>query len=222
MTEDNAVWWIASIIVGAGSVPAGLLLVLAWERVKKMLRPSNGPHIIHFASAPAATELTPLISGLARSGVPFKGSELWILGRDGVYMTNKKGKQLCRQFRKWKNKGLVIRYLLLDETDEGVREELRNLDIGTDIEVRQLVHSAETQDVARRLETFHPTLFFGADGNNAAWIEGLHRRGSIYAYNVDYVPPRVIQRSPVQRKRFESCERDLRLVYDNSIPLALA
>ena len=110
MTEDNAVWWIASIIVGGGSVPAGLLLVLAWERVKKMLRPSNGPHVIRFASAPAATELTPLISGLARSGVLFKGSELWILERDGLYMTNKKGKQLCRQFRKWKGKGLVIRY----------------------------------------------------------------------------------------------------------------
>ena len=50
MTEDNAVWWIASIIVGAGSVPAGLLLVLAWERLKKMLRPSNGPHIIVWCS----------------------------------------------------------------------------------------------------------------------------------------------------------------------------
>ena len=222
VTADNVVWWIASILVGAGSVPAALAIILILDRIKKALRSSNGSRILHFASAPAATELMPLISGLERSGIPFRGSELWILGRDGLYITNRNGKQWRRRLRKWKKKGLVIKYLLLEEVEDGARDELRNLNLGPNLEVRQLVHNAKTQEVARKLQTLHPTLFFGTDGNNAAWIEGLHRRNSMYAYNVDYVPPRVIHSSLEQRRRFESYEKDLRLIYDNSTPLALA
>ena len=222
VTADNVVWWVASIVVGAGSVPAALAIILIMDRIKKALRPSNGSHIIHFVSTPAATELMPLISGLERSGIPFKGSELWILGGDGLYITNGNGKQWRRRLRKWKKKGLVIKYLLLEEVEDGVRAELRNLNLGPNLEVRQLVHNAKTQEVARKLQTLHPTLFFGTDGSNAAWIEGLHRRNSIYAYNVDYVPPRVIHSSLEQRRRFESYEKDLKLVYDNSTAVALA
>ena len=222
VTADNVVWWVASIIVGAGSVPAGLAIILVLDRIKRALRPSNGSRMIHFASASVATDLMPLISGLERSGVPLKGSELWILGGDRLYITSKNGKQWLRQFRKWKNNGLVIRYLLLEEAEDGVRDELRNLNLGPNLDVRQLVRNAETQEVARKLQTLHLTLFFGTDGNNLAWIEGLHRRNSIYAYNVDYVPPRVIHSSLEQRRRFESYEKDLRLIYENSTPLALA
>ena len=222
MTEDNLFWWVASILVGAGSVPAGLVLVLFLEYVKKMLRPSNGLEVIHFPSAPAATEFMPLISGLARNGIPFKGSELWIWGCDGRYIINNRGKRWRRVFRKWQRKGLVIRYLLPEDVDDVVRGEMGNLNIGANFEVRQLKRCDETRNIARKLETYHPTLFFGADGNNAAWIEGLHRRNSIYAYNVDYVPPRVIESSPEERKRFKSCEEDLRFIYENSTRLVLS
>ena len=104
MTADNVVWWIASIVVGAGSVPAALAIILILGRIKKALRSSNGSRIIHFASAPAATELMPLISGLERSGIPFKGSELWILGCDGLYIANKNGKQWRRRLKSGKRR----------------------------------------------------------------------------------------------------------------------
>lgn len=222
MTEDNLFWWIASALVGAGSVPAGLAIVLFTEYVKKRLRPSNGTEIIHLASAPAATEFVPLISGLAKCGIPFKGSELWIFGGDGRYLVKSRGRQWRRTFRNWQKKGLAIKYLLLEEAGGRVGNELSRLRVGDGLEVRQLKRCDETQEIARKLETYHPTLFFGANGAKAAWIEGLHRRNSVFAYNVDYVPPRVLHSCQKERERFASCEKDLRFVYENSTPMAFA
>ncbi len=228
MTEDNIVWWVASIIVGAGSVPLGLVIVLVWERIQKKLRPSNGSAVIHLRCAACATDLLPLIGGLARNGIPFRGSELWIFGCDGRYIVNKRGGRWrggrwCRVFRKWTKKGLIIKYLLL-EVDGDVKAELGKLknDLGDNFEAFVLERKHTTQDVARKLETFHPTLFLGKDGNNAAWIEGLHRRNSIYAYNVDYISPSVIAESETQRERFESCDRDLKWIHEHSTRLVFA
>ena len=222
MTEESVVWLVASVLIGAGAVPVGLVIVLAWEGVRKKLRSSNGAHVIRIASAPAATEFMPLISGLAKCGVPFEGSELWIFGGDGRYIINSKSRRWRAQFRRWQKAGLVIRYFLLEEVDEEARSALSELKLGANFEVRALVRCPKTQRIARKLETFHPTLFFGADGSNAAWIEGLHRRNSIYAYNVDYISPQVIRNSSKQRRRFQSCEEDLKFVYENSTPVVLA
>lgn len=215
MTGESILWW--AIIVGVGSVPAGLLIVLFFEHINRICRPSNGPRLVHIGCASAGSDFVPLINGLGKGRNGFEDSQLWIFGCDGRYFVNKKGRRWQRVFRKWTKKGLVIKYILLEMDDEA-KSELRKLKktLGEKFDVLLLEHNEETQDITRKLETFHPTLFFGKEDSRAAWIEGLHRKNSIFAYNVDYVSPRLVRSSREQRERVDACEEDLRFVCDNS------
>ena len=66
----------------------------------------------------------------------------------------------------------------------------------------------------KELDTCHPTLFMTGDGKNAAWIEGLHRRDSEYAYHVRYLSPNVLDNRPEDRAEFESYRDKIGLVMD--------
>ena len=221
MTEDNIVWWAFSLIVGLGSVPVAFGIVLLCEHIKRNLRQSNGSSVIHIGCASAGSDFVPLIGGLGKGPNRFEDCQLWLFGCDGRYIINKKGRRWHRVFRKWTKGGLVIKYILL-EIDDEVKSELGRLkralgkDLGKNFDVLMLEHNDETREIARKLETFHPTLFLGRGDDRAAWIEGLHRKNSVFAYNVDYISPCVIQSSRAQRKRLELYERDLEFVCDNS------
>ena len=158
----------------------------------------------------------PLIRGLAKAGIPFRGSELWIFGSDGRYIVKSKRKRWRREFLKWTDKGLKIRYILLD-VDEEVHEELRTLkeELKGNFDAVALNKGA-VPEIAIELETRHPTLFLGREGQNAAWIEGLHRRDSVYAYDVDYISPKAMQRQAKEKARFRSYKAKLESVLDNS------
>ena len=59
------------------------------------------------------------------------------------------------------------------------------------------------EDLLNELETCHPNLFFGINNENASWVEGLHRRESVFAYNVVYTSPHAMRGSK-ERKAFKS------------------
>lgn len=216
MTEDNIVWWVASLIVGAGAIPAGYLVVFAIDRVQRYRRPADGPTRLSIEHAFAASDLMPLISGLAKSGIPLDGSELRIFGSDGRYVVNSKSKKWRREMNAWARQGLTIRYLLLD-ADEEVSRRMTELkeEMGGRFDALTLDEGA-IPDVARELETCHPTLFLGGDGRNAAWIEGFHPRNSIHAYDVEYISPRAMQHSRGAKDTFEHYASKLEAVRENS------
>ena len=120
-----------------------------------------------------------------------------------------------RKFRLWIKSGLKITYILL-EADADVRQSMRDLkkDIGAGFDAF-ILKEGTIESSIQELRTYHPTLFIGADGQNAAWIEGWHPPDSIYAYDVTYIPPKAMQRTS-EKELFEACKARLSLVKKNS------
>lgn len=218
MTDDITFWWVVGIAIGIGSIPAGLGFVLAMECIQKWCRRANGPNPIYIRCAKVSTSLVPLINGLARSNIPFNGSELWILGSDGRYIVNNENGPWRKAFVDWAGKGLKIKFIIL-EADDDVRDALCSLkETLKESFDAMILNQGAIPAVARELETYHPTLFLAA-GNNAAWIEGLHHRNSIRAYDVEYISPRVIRECPEKDELFRACKSRLELVLKHSTSL---
>ena len=219
MNTDDTFWWVASVAVGFGSVLIGLGLVLVKELIQKHCRPANGTDPIRIRRTRVSSDLVPLISGLAKCGIPFKGSQLWIFGSDGRYIVNNDKGPWRQAFNEWAGRGLKIRFIIL-EADDDVRKMLCNLkeDLKDSFDATVLNENA-IPAVARELETYHPTLFLGEDDNKAAWIEGLHHRNSIRAYDVEYISPNAMQEWPDKKELFQSCKDRLDLVLENSTSL---
>ena len=213
-----AFWWIASFMVGWLSLGVGYVAVLVVRYFERKRRPSNGPDPIYIQRVFVATDLVPLISGLEKEGISFCGSQLWIFGSDGRYVVKNKKKRWRRQLSEWSAKGLHIKYILLD-ADNDVRDEIRAL---KDMMVGRFdavcLNKGAVPDLARELETCHPTLFVGSHNKNAAWIERLHPRDSAYAYNVKYVSPNAM-RATRERAAFDEYKHKLELVLDHSRPI---
>lgn len=231
MTLDNIVWLVASLLVGAGVIPAGYLVVFVLDRLERRRRPANGPARLFIERVFVASDLMPLIGGLANAGIPFEGSELRLFGSDGRYVVNSKSKRWWRRdkskkWRKemydWAAKGLKIRYILL-EADKEVQHVLFELKqkMGDQFDAVALDDDA-LPDIARELETCHPTIFLGSGGQNAAWIEGFHPRDSIHAYDVEYISPCAIKRSRSAKGTFEHYAAKVEAVLENSHSLVEA
>lgn len=219
MTEEvHLGWWIASFSVGWLSLGVAYLIIVAMRHREKQRRPANGPSPVYIQRVSVASDLTPLIGGLEKEGIPFRDSQLWIFGSDGRYVVKNKGKRWRKALSDWSAKGLRVKYILLD-ADEEVRNELRTLraSMSGPFEAVCLAEGA-APDVARELETCHPTLFIGPDGNKAAWIERLHPRDSAYAYDVKYVSPKAMM-AERECAEFESYKHKLELMMDSSVPV---
>lgn len=221
MTEDNVVWWVASLTVGAGAIPAGYLIVYVIDRVEQRRLPANGPARIVMARV-LTSDLAVLIGKLAKADIPFDGSELRIFSGDGRYMVSDRGKRWRKELIGWARRGLRIRYILL-EADEEVRREMIELKtkMGDRFDVRTLNDGA-IPHLARELDTCHPTVFLGNDGRSAAWIEGFHPRSSAHAYDVEYISPHAMQQSRSAKHTFDHYAKKLDTVLENSRPLVAA
>lgn len=218
MTEDMTFWLVASLVVGAGSVPAGFALARVVELIQKWCRPANGRDPIYIRSASISTDLVPLIDGLRRRGVPFGGSELWVFGSDGRYIVNNDNGPWRRAFGNWARSGLKIKFIIL-EADDDVRAALCELKQALEGSFDATVlDRGAIPEVARSLETYHPTLFL-AKGNNAAWIERLHHRNSLRAYDIEYISPEAMRAWPEKNELFLLCKDRLEVVLKNSTSL---
>lgn len=218
--EEMVLWWIASFMVGWLSLGVGYVAIVVTRHLEKARRPSNGPSPIYIQRVSAATDFTPLIRGLVES-VPFEDSQLWIFGSDGRYVVKKKKKRWHRELSDWVGKGLHIKYILLD-ADQEVRDEIGRLRDTMEkmkgrFEAVCLTEGA-VPDLVHELETCHPTLLIGSNNKNAAWIERLHPRDSLYAYDVKYVSPNAMCTSH-ERLEFDTYKRKLETVLNHSIPI---
>lgn len=218
MTEELTFWLLASVVACLGSLLAGFGFVLLVECIQKWCRPANGKNPLYIRRARVSTDLVPLINGLAKCGIPFDGSELWVFGNDGRYIVNNDNGPWRKAFDRWMHHGLKIKFIVL-EADDDVRDALRHLkQTHEDSFDATILNEGAIPTVARELETYHPTLFL-AHGNNAAWIEGLHHRNSMCAYDVEYISPRAMQGWPEKDELFRSCKGRLDLVLKNSTSL---
>lgn len=227
MTESNIFLWLASFIVGVGSIPFGYLVVFAQDSLKKRRRPANGPTRFFLSRVSVASDLIPLIGALLDSlpkgsqpfdpNKTFDGCELRIFGSDGRYIVNSKRRKWRRKMKAWTDAGLKIQYILLEADDE-VRQGL--VDLGKYMKNGRFdaiaLNEGAVPDIARELETCHPTIFLGREGYNAAWIEGFHPRDSVHAYDVEYISPRAMERSRRELETFEYYVARLDAVIENS------
>ena len=221
--EGSTIFWIAvSATTGLGSVVIGLSVAILIQHIGKARRPTDGSTILEIQAANAASDLMPLISGLPKAGYPFDGSELWIFGNNGRYVVHpRKGRTWRKKIAKWAADGLKVKYILLD-ADDDVRDALTRMvgDIGPNFEAGTLrdTDREAVESVVSELETRHPTLFFGTDGNRAAWIEGYHRRDSVYAHNVRYYSPTVAKR-PKPKALIESYRGKVASILEHCDPI---
>ena len=184
-------------IVLGGLVPlAGYWLAIyadnrAISRAKKK-RDSNSAAVLSMSVVTIADDLVPLILKLDN----LKGGRIRVVGNDGRYIVKRNGRSWHDGILKWTGAGLEVSYVLFG-LDEDVREKLRSLSRETEtrgqgrlrVYVLRDKCSEEAASIADELRTFHPTLFAGADGRKAMWLEGIHEADAEYAYNVRYVSP---------------------------------
>ena len=193
-----------SVVLGmvlGGLVPlAGYLLAIradnrAISRAKRK-RDGNGAAVLSMSVVTIADDLVPLIRQLDN----LKGGRIRVVGNDGRYIVKRNGRSWRDGILEWTGAGLEVSYVLLGP-GEGVRRELLHLSRETDernagegqgrlrVYVLRDKCSEEAVSIADELRTFHPTLFAGADGRKAMWLEGIHEADAEYAYNVRYVSP---------------------------------
>lgn len=126
-----------------------------------------------------------------------RGGKIRVVGNDGRYIVKRNGRAWHNGILEWTGAGLEVSYVLLG-LDKDVRDRLESLSRETDkregqgrlrVYVLQGGRSKEADSIADELRTFHPTLFAGADGRKAMWLEGIHEADAEHAYNVRYVSP---------------------------------
>lgn len=215
---------IAGIAIPLFSLWAGRRLLDYKEKREKKRRPADYSRSIRIPCASVSDDLMPLIDKLRdEQHIDFANSEMWVFGSDGRYVAKSKGRNCCDRLAHWASQGLTIKYVLI-EADHEVRKGPRDLSLkaGGKLDVLILRASHERVDTAilDELETCHPTLFFGAGGRNAAWIEGLHRRDSQYALDVEFVSPNAMHGPEIER--FDAYKAKVAHLMAHSEPLVPA
>lgn len=211
--ETTELFALAMMPIGVACIVAAAQWVWRKSRFARPHRDARSAEPIFIPAARIATDLVPLINDLVHPG-----SRLRILGADGLYFMRENGEFLKNSIRTWVKKGMIVEYILLEPGD-GVKQKIMPLinelsDAHGSLNVFALNHDADKiSSIVKEMDTRHPTLFFGADGENAMWIEGLHKKNSIYAYNVRYISP--VAMSEAQRREFDRHREQMDLVVEH-------
>ena len=221
--DENTTWLLISIAVGAGAIPAGYAITFFQEYCERQFRPSNSLEVLHIACASISKDLIPLISGLPRKGIPLAGATLRLYGNDARYLVKGNGRQWRNALRRWDKKGLRIKYVLLN-ADATTHDEMIRLQKELDhFEASVANRDGVNYLVKNGFDTYHPTLFLSSDENQrAAWLEGLHRPDSEFAYDVEYVSPAAMKKDKALRKHFDDCLSKMKYAMLHCDPIATA
>ncbi len=156
-----------------------------------------------FARANIATLLVPLVDEVFKNFQATNGKIL-IVGSDGMYLVGRKNKMLQRAIRAWTARGMNVRYLLVDPSDEALaeleqlRQELEVSDKLDILPLKALPKDAphEVHVLAEFLLATHLTLieFAGAKGDKdqskrIMWIEGKHWPKEMHSFGNRWVAP---------------------------------
>jgi hypothetical protein len=137
----------------------------------------------------------------------FMQGNLTVVGGDGAYFALANGPRLAELVKKIAGQGAAVKYLLIAPTiDTEFAIEKLGLFSAPGVEFFVLGDTAlesGNQEIARRFQTTHPTLFENSDGKGL-WLERNHPRNSRHAYGVSYVPPGLLSGSLMsEHSKFE-------------------
>lgn len=153
-----------------------------------------------YARAQIATILVPLVNEVFELGKA-KSGDVLIVGSDGAYLTGKKKRKLHEAIRGWTNRGMIVRYLLVEPDDEAL-EALVDLRQGLEssgslviLPLRDLPNSTDEtlRTLVNVLRTLHPTLIRfindGEEEKKTMWIESEHLPKKMHSSGNRWVPP---------------------------------
>jgi len=196
MTENFMVMLMVGVIIPGASLCGVCLVIWAKDRVQKWRRDAFGTEVIFISVTQIATDLVPLMWKLVRN----YGDELQMrtFGVDGAYFNSVTAWLWDLAIKKSLSKGVKVDYVLC-EVDPKAKESLSKLvewssSRGHALHV-YVLRASRPSNVEKHLDemrTRHPTLFSGPDDVRAMWLEGKHKEGGTYAYNVRYVSPKAM------------------------------
>ena len=218
-SRDGA--FVLAIVIPLASYVAAVNIVRLEDFLKKELRNAYSEQVITIPVAQAASDLTPLIRKL-----PLENGNLLIFGEDGSYITMPNGAAFRKALLKWTKRGLHVTYVIL-HPEEDVGAQIQQLMKDTEeasgsLDVFVLKSDTSLEELGlQEMHTRHPTLFTSRDGESAMWLEGVHQPKSKYAYNVQYVSPKVLRSSNKHREEFDRQRENVQLILDRCDPLQL-
>lgn len=197
MSENIVVMLMVGVVIPGASLCIVYVAIWGKDQVKKWQRDAFDTEIIFIGVTQIATDLVPLMRQLVRT----YGNELQIrtFGVDGAYFASFTAWLWNVAIKLSLRRGVQIEYILCEEMDPKAKDSLAKLvewssSKGYALRVYVLGPSRPSNVEAHleEMRTRHPTLFSGPENVRAMWLEGKHKEGGTYAYNVRYVSPRAM------------------------------
>ena len=185
------------VVIPAASLFIVYVVISTKDQARKWLRDAFAPDVIFIGVTQIATDLVPLMWKLVR----VHGNELRIrtFGVDGAYFASFHAWLWNGAIKYSLRKGVQVEYILCEKLDAKAEKSLSKLlkwsrRKGCKLHV-YVLPASRSNDVDVHLaeaRTRHPTLFTGRNKAHAMWLEGKHKEGGKYVYNVRYVSPRAM------------------------------
>ena len=197
MAENVVDMLMVGVVIPSASFIIVCVAIWLKDHAKKWQRDAFAPGVIFIDVTQIATDLVPLMRQLVRD----HGKDLQVrtFGVDGAYFATFTAWLWNWMIKRSLRKGARVEYVLCEELDSKARQSLSKLlnwssSKGHELYVHVLPASrADAVDAQlSEMRTRHPTLFTLPNGSRAMWLEGKHREGGKYAYNVRYVSPRAM------------------------------
>ena len=192
-----------SLIILTVALYAAARLIL---RLRTNLRLRN-PHTERIAEAALMTKLIPRFNAFIAAG-----SELFIVGGDGLYTQKMRGEEFISSLEEWLNKGCKISYVLVCPHANSASR-LQALASRQPSFALYLMPPSDTlapalQDTVQKYRTFHPVLLQTKDGRRVMWIEHYHPPDSEMAFNIEFIAPA----EAAGDARFDEYKNDIELI----------
>lgn len=195
MSENIVVMIMVGIVIPGISLGIVCVAIFLKDEVQKWRRDAFDKKVIFIGVTQIATDLVPLMLKLVRK----YGAELRMrtFGVDGAYFASLTAWLWNFAIKHALKRDVQVDYVLrkMNPKAEKSLSKLAKSSKGDALRVYVVQDSLLDDEVQAHLDemrTRHATLFTGPDNARAMWLEGKHKEGGTYAYNVRYVSPRAM------------------------------
>lgn len=223
MSGNIVVMLMVAVVIPSMSLCIVCIVIWVKDHVQKWLRNAFAPDVIFIEVTQIATDLVPLMWKLVHKYN--KELKIRTFGFDGAYFAAFTAWLWNFAIKYALRKGAQVEYILC-EMDEKAKKSLSKLvawsllkDYGLRVYVLRDSRRSVVAEHLDKMRTRHPTLFTTLDNNaRAMWLEGKHKEGGIYAYNVRYVSPKAM--NDKWKKEFTRQSNMLTAIVGECEPLA--
>ena len=211
MTHPDMLWLVvASIVVGAGSVPLGIAVVALVDYIQRLRLNADAPDRLRIQYPVVAVELPRLVRKLTRRhGWTLQDCRLTLFSGNGRHFLADQ-ERWRRTIRQWCDAGMVVECAYTDG-DSDVRSVLATFARDTAGRFKPtVVDRSKTPLPCGVAQRQHMAVLAHADGGRAVWHEGHHNTGSRRAENVEWLSPTMIGNRRRLRQWVSRCEDEIR------------